>query len=513
MSKARVLDFPERFNAADFFVDRAVREYGWGTRAAFRYRGQSVTFAHTADMVAHAAGALLEAGVRAEQRVLLVLPDSPDFTAAFFGAIKAGIVPVPVHTLIGPDDLRYYLNDSGAAALIVHQDFVEKLTHVLPPLTIVAGDGSDFERRLRGATPLREAAPTHPDDMAFWLYTSGSTGRPKGAVHLQRDMVYGADLYAIPTQRLTPDDRIFSASKMFFAYGLGNTLYCPLRAGACAILAPERSTPEMCLRTIEKERPTVFYAVPTLYAAILNHAESARQYDTSSLRLAVSAGEALPAEIFRRFQDRFGVEILDGIGSTEMVHVFISNRPGDCRPGSSGRLVDGYDARIVDDEGHDVAPGETGNLLISGCSAAAFYWRKAAQTRATMLGEWLRTGDKYRQDADGYYWYCGRSDDMLRVGAQWVSPVEVEGALLEHPAVLECAVASVVGPDGLAHPRAFVVLRGGVEASPELGEEMRAFLRGRVAHHKVPRDVEFVRELAKTATGKIQRFKLRERQP
>jgi len=510
MSKARLLDFPDRFNAAEFFVDRAISEHGWGLRTAFRYRGQSITYQETADLVARAASALLEAGLRPEQRVLLALPDSPDFAAAFFGAIKAGIIPVPVHTLIGPDELRYYLEDSSAAALMIHQDLVERLRSALPPLTIVAGDDSDFERRLQTTTPVRDAAPTHPDDIAFWQYTSGSTGQPKGAVHLQRDMVYGADLYAIPTQRLTVEDRIFSASKMFFAYGLGNSLYCPLRAGACAILAPERPTPEMCLRTIEQERPTVFYAVPTLYAAILNYAESARRYDTSSLRLAVSAGEALPAQVFRRFYDRFGVEILDGIGSTEMVHVFISNRPGECRPGSSGRLVVGYDARIVDDDGHNVAPGEIGNLLISGGSAAAFYWRKAEQTRATMLGEWLRTGDKYRQDADGYYWHCGRSDDMMRVAAQWVSPMEVEGALLEHPAVLECAVAALAGPDGIGHPRAFVVLRDGCTGSPELGEEMRAFLRARLAHHKVPHAVQFVAELAKTATGKIQRFKLRQ---
>ncbi len=509
MSKARWLDFPDRFNAAEFFVDRAVQR-GWGLRNAFRHRGQSITFQETADLVARAAGALLASGLRAEQRMLLVLPDCPDFAAAFFGAIKAGIIPIPVHTLIGPGDLHYYLDDSAAAGVIVHQDLVERLGPALPPLTMVAGEGGDFERRLQEAAPLRDAAPTHPDDIAFWQYTSGSTGQPKGAVHLQRDMVYGADLYAIPTQRLTAEDRIFSASKMFFAYGLGNSLYCPLRVGACAILAPERPTPEMCLRVIEQERPTVFYAVPTLYAAILNHAESARKYDTSSLRLAVSAGEALPAEIFRRFQERFGVEILDGIGSTEMVHVFISNRPGECRPGSSGRLVEGYDARIVDDDGHDVAPGEIGNLLIAGASAAAFYWRKAAQTRSTMLGEWLRTGDKYRQDADGYYWYCGRSDDMMRVAAQWVSPVEVEGALLEHPAVLECAVAAPASPDGFGHPQAFVVLRDGYAASLELGEEMRAFLRARLAHHKVPHAVEFVAELAKTATGKIQRFKLRQ---
>jgi benzoate-CoA ligase len=285
-----------------------------------------------------------------------------------------------------------------------------------------------------------------------------------------------------------------------------------MRAGAMSVLVPEKSTPEVCLRTIHEERPTVFYAVPTLYAAILNVPDADKRFDTSSLRLAVSAGEALPAELYRRFQERFGVEIIDGIGSTEMVHVFISNRPGEVRPGSSGKVVPGYSARIVDEAGRDVAPGETGSLLVSGGSAAAFYWRKAAATRRTMLGEWLATGDKYRQDADGYYWYCGRSDDMMKVGAQWVSPVEVEMVLMEHPAVLECAVTTVTGGDGIEHPRAFVVLRAGHAATAPTApteDELRAFLRERIAHHKVPHSVQFVNELYKTATGKVQRFRLR----
>ena len=505
-----MLDFPARFNAAEYFVDRAVRERGWAGRVAFRCRGRDITYQQTAEIVDRAAGVLLGMGLRPEQRVLLALHDSPEFVAAFFGAIKAGIVPVPIHTLIGPEELRYYLDDSGASALIVHADIAERLHAALPPRTVIAGDGagdgSEFEQRVAAAMPVPIAAHTHPDDMAFWQYTSGSTGRPKAAVHLQRDMVYGAELYAIPVQQLTPDDRIYSASKMFFAYGLGNSLYCPLRAGAMSVLAPERSTPEVCLRTIHEERPTVFYAVPTLYAAILNVPAAAQRFDTSSLRLAVSAGEALPAELYRRFKERFGVEIIDGIGSTEMVHVFISNRPGEVRPGSSGKLVSGYAARIVDEQGQDVAPGETGDLLVSGGSAAAFYWRKAAATRRTMLGEWLATGDKYRQDADGYYWYCGRSDDMMRVGAQWVSPVEVEAVLLEHPAVLECAVTTVTGADSVEHPRAFVVLRAGYAAT---ADELRTFLRVRIAHHKVPHSVHFVPELYKTATGKIQRYRLR----
>jgi benzoate-CoA ligase len=502
---------PERFNAAAFFVDANISE-GRGARCAFRYRGASISYAEVAAGVARAAQGLLDHGLRAEDRVLLVLPDCPQFAYAFFGAIKAGIVPVPVHTMVGPEELRYYLEDSAARALMVHEDFTDKLRDALPARTIVASDSpaSPFSQLMAAARPLAEPAPTHRDDMAFWLYTSGSTGRPKGAVHLQRDMVYAADLYAVPTQQLTAADRIYSASKMYFAYGLGNSLYCPFRVGACSILVPERPNPEICLRTIVEERPTHFFAVPTLYAAILNHCDAANHPgDTSSLRLAVSAGEALPAELYRRFRARFSAELLDGIGSTEMLHIFITNRVGDVRPGASGKPVDGYRARIVDEEDHDVQPGEIGNLWISGGSAAAFYWRKAEQTRRTMRGEWMVTGDKYRQDADGYYWYCGRSDDMLRAGAQWISPVEVEGALITHPAVAECAVASATGSDGLSYPKAFVVLRNDILPSPALADELKAAVRERLAHYKTPREIAFLAELPKTATGKIQRFKLR----
>jgi benzoate-CoA ligase len=411
---------------------------------------------------------------------------------------------VPLHTLVGPEELRYYLEDSGAKGLFVHPLFAERLRSALPGHAVIVDEA--WERRVSAATPLLDAAPTHRDDMAFWLYTSGSTGRPKGAVHLQRDMVYSADWYAVPVQGLTMNDRIFSASKMFFAYGLGNSLYCPFRAGACAVLVPERPSAERCLEVIAQERPTLFFAVPTLYAAILAVPEAEKRYDLSSLRLAVSAGEALPAELYRRFREQFGVEILDGLGSTEMLHVFITNRAGEVRPGSSGRLVPGYRARIVDENGADVPRGGTGNLWVSGPSAAAFYWRKAEQTRRTMRGEWLVTGDKYRQDADGFYWYCGRADDMLKVGAQWVSPMEVEAALIAHPAVLECAVVAATDGQGLTYPKAFAVLRPGCAAT---AEELQAFLRDALPRFKTPREILFVAELPKTPTGKIQRFKLR----
>jgi benzoate-CoA ligase len=497
------IQLPERFNAADFFVEGNLRA-GRASRTAFRYQGRSYTYQETSDLVSHAAAALREMGLLPEQRILLILPDSPDFVALFFGAIKAGIVPVPLHTLVGPEELRYYLEDSSAKAVFVHPLFVERLQPALPPETVLAGEA--WEQRLAATRPMQESAATHRDDMAFWLYTSGSTGRPKGAVHLQRDMVYSADWYAVPVQGLTAEDRIFSASKMFFAFGLGNSLYCPFRVGACSVLLPERPTAERCLEVIQQERPTIFYAVPTLYAAILSVPDAEKRYDLSSLRLAVSAGEALPAELYRRFLERFGVEILDGIGSTEMLHVFITNRAGEVRPGSIGRPVPGYRARIVDDQGMDLPRGEVGNLWISGPSAAAFYWRKVEQTRQTMRGEWLVTGDKYRQDDGGFYWYCGRADDMLKVGAQWVSPMEVEAALIAHQAVLESAVVAASDPQGLTYPKAFVVLRSGCSAT---AGELLAWLQETLPRFKVPREILFVDELPKTATGKIQRFKLR----
>jgi benzoate-CoA ligase len=345
--------------------------------------------------------------------------------------------------------------------------------------------------------------------MAFWLYSSGSTGAPKGCVHLQRDMVVCAELYAKGILGITAADRCFSVAKLFFAYGLGNALYCPLAVGATAILLPEHPTPLRVYSIIERYRPTLFFSVPTSYAMLLAHTRDKPDFDLSSIRHAVSAGEALPAPLFRRFKERFGVEILDGIGSTEILHIFITNRPGAVRPGSSGQLVPGYEARIVDEEDRPVAAGEIGNLLISGDSTCAYYWNHHEKSRATIEGRWIRTGDKYYVDEDGYYWYAGRTDDMLKPGGIWVSPIEIEAALVEHEAVLECAVVGREDDDGLTKPLAFVVLREGHEGTTELGWALQKFVRDRLPDYKRPRRVEFVPALPKTATGKIQRFKLR----
>ncbi len=363
---------------------------------------------------------------------------------------------------------------------------------------------------MQGASATLEAASTNKDDSAFWLYSSGSTGFPKGCVHLQHDMSYCTEYYAKPVLGIKEDDITFSAAKLFFAYGLGNGLYFPFGVGASTVLYPGRPLAEDMFKVVQQNRPTIFFGVPTLYASMLALPDAEKRFDFSSVRVCVSAGESLPADILRRWQEKFHVDILDGIGSTEILHIFISNRAGEIRPGSTGKLVPGYEALITDESGHAVAQGEIGNLLIRGDSTAAYYWNKHEKTKDTMNGHWIHTGDKYYQDTDGYYWYGGRSDDMLKVGGQWVSPVEVEAALIAHPAVLECAVVGDMDADKLIKPRAYVVLNAGYEASPALADELKAFVKQRLAAFKYPRWIDFVAELPKTATGKIQRFKLRE---
>jgi len=373
-----------------------------------------------------------------------------------------------------------------------------------------AGNTFDFEQLLSGASDALTAAPTSRDDAAFWLYSSGSTGFPKGCVHLQHDMHCCAELYAKPILRLSADDITFSAAKLYFAYGLGNGLYFPLAVGGSAIHFAGRVTPEAAFRVIAEQRPTVFFSVPTLYAAMLAMPDAASRFDTSSLRLCVSAGESLPADLYNRWRDRFGTEILDGIGSTEVLHIFISNVPGQVVPGSTGRPVPGYEALLADEEGNPVTRGEIGNLLIAGDSTCSQYWNKHERTKNTILGAWIQTGDKYYQDDAGNYWYCGRSDDMLKVSGQWVSPVEVEGALIAHTSVLEAAVVGRADDDGLIKPQAFVVLKDGEQPGDELAEALKQHVKTTLTPVKYPRWIVFVAELPKTATGKIQRYKLRE---
>ncbi len=518
------LDLPEAYNAAAAFLDGALAR-GWSERIAIHMAGGDWTYAQVAEAANRAGNALRALGVEMEQRVALLVYDSPQFAAAFFGAIKIGALPVPTNTQLRPADYQYMLNDSRARVLVVEADLWAQLAPLrgeLPFLRHVAvihrgasaeadvGNTYDFDRLLAGAHPDLEVAPTTRDDAAFWLYSSGSTGFPKGCVHLQHDMYCCAELYAKPILQLQPDDITFSAAKLYHAYGLGNGLYFPLAVGASAVHFPGRITPDAAFETIARYRPTIFFGVPTLFAAMLAMPDAAARYDTSSLRVCVSAAEPLPADIFNRWRDRFGVEILDGIGSTEILHIFISNLPGKAIAGSSGSVVPGYSALIADEQGQPVPQGEIGNLLISGDSICSQYWNKHERTKATIVGSWIHTGDKYYQDTEGNYWYCGRSDDMLRVSGQWVSPAEVEGALISHPSVLEAAVVGRLDASGLTKPHAFVVLKEGQVPSEELARELQEHVKATLVPYKYPRWIVFVPELPKTATGKIQRYLLRD---
>jgi benzoate-CoA ligase len=519
MWTAGELGVPRLFNVATYFVDRQI-DAGRGEHVAIECGDDRISYDRVAECVNRFGSALrTELDVRPEERVALLLHDSPEFAYAFFGTIKIGAIAVPLNTLLKADDYRHLLVDSGAVVLVVSAALLP-IVQTLPRQTlrrlrqiVVVGpapaDAISFEDLLARGNPSLDPEPTTSDDAAFWLYSSGSTGAPKACVHLHHDMVVCAQTFAKHVLGITASDRCFSVAKLFFAYGLGNALYFPFSVGATTVLMPGPPAAARVYEIIERHRPTLFFSVPTGYAMLLA-APRDREFDLSSIRLAVSAGEALPPALFHRFADRFGLELLDGIGSTEALHMFIANRPGGLRPGSSGQIVPGYDARVLDDEGQPVAVGEVGNLWISGDSVCAGYWNKHDKTRETMQGAWLKTGDQYHCDADGYYWYAGRSDDMLKVGGQWVSPIEVENAVLLDAGVQECAVVGYDDGDGLTKPIAFVVLKQDVAGTPERAAALEEFVRSQIADYKRPRRIHFVSELPKTATGKIQRFKLRE---
>src|SRR5213080_2039201 len=508
---------PAQFNVAAWFVDRNVTE-GRGASPAFLYEHRTLTYADVQELVNRTGNALLELGVEMETRVLMLCLDAPEFIGTFWGAIKIGAVPVPVNTLMRTADYLYFLSDSRAKVAVISAPLLaeaapalvdaKRLKHVL----IAGGSHGPFmsyEDRIGRASATLEAAPTSRDDAAFWQYSSGSTGFPKGAVHLHHDMAVCCETYGKQVLGIQPTDRVFSAAKLFFAYGLGATGFLPMSVGAQAMLYPQRPTPEGVFEAITRYRPTLFFGIPTLFAAMLAVKDAEKRFDASSLRLCVSAGEALPEELYNRWRERFGVEIVDGIGTTEIGYIFISNRPGHTRPGSTGVAVPGYELAIVDDDGRPVPRGEIGNIRVKGDSTMAYYWNKHEKTKDTLFGPWIQTGDKYYQDADGYYWYCGRSDDMLKVGGIWVSPVEVEGTLVRHAAVLEAAVVGREDTDRLVKPHAYVVLKDPAAADDKLADELKAFVKDKIAPYKYPRWIEFVTDLPKTATGKIQRFKLR----
>jgi benzoate-CoA ligase len=509
---------PHPYNAAYDLIERNLRA-GRGDKLAYVDDRARATFAQLGALANRAGNALLALGLVPEQRVVLAMHDSIAWAAVFLGAIKAGIVPIAVNTLLTPKDYRYILDDSRAGALVVSAPLLAAFEQAIQEggraalrEIVVAGDAQPSYRRLdemmASASDALEPARTTGDDACFWLYSSGSTGAPKGTVHAHSSMIQTAELYARPVVGIRDDDIVFSAAKLFFAYGLGNALSFPLSVGATTILMAERPTPAAVFKRLVEHRATIFYGVPTLYAAMLVSPDFPAK-DTLHLRRCISAGEPLPADIGRRFRERTGVDILDGIGSTEMLHIFLSNRADDVRFGTTGVAVPGYELRIVDERGQDVADGEQGELLIKGPTAAMHYWNNRPKSRATFLGEWTRSGDKYRRDDAGYYVYCGRNDDMLKVSGIWVSPVEVEAAIITHPAVLEAAVVGWQDGDGLTKPRAFVVLRPSHSPSGGLAEEIQAHVKSQLAPYKYPRRIEFIAELPKTATGKIQRFKLR----
>ncbi len=511
-----IVDIPRRYNAAVDLVERNLIA-GRGDKIAYIDDAGRYTYGDLARRVNRAANALAGLGLEMEQRVMLLHVDGIDFPSVFLGAIKAGIVPVAANTLLTTDDYRFMLEDSRARALIVSEQLlpaVAPLLGTLPHLKHVIVSGREghghvhLQALMAQSGDAFSAAPTTRDDACFWLYSSGSTGTPKGTVHIQSSLIQTAELYAKPILGIRESDVVFSAAKLFFAYGLGYALTFPLAVGATAVLMAERPTPASVFDRLKRHKPTIFYGVPTLFGAMLASGDLPDRSELA-LRVCTSAGEALPAHIGQRWSERFGVEILDGIGSTEMLHIFLSNRPGAVRYGTTGTPVPGYELRLLDEAGGEAAPGTLGDLHICGPTSAACYWNNRARSLSTFVGGWTKSGDKYSRDTDGYYTYGGRSDDMLKVSGMYVSPFEVEAALMTHEAVLECAVIGCEDEQSLIKPKAFVVLRQDVSAGDALAEAMKAHVKARLAPYKYPRWIEFVSELPKTATGKIQRFKLR----
>ncbi len=510
-------EIPDKLNIAVELVDKNL-QLGRGKKVAICYQDQELTYEDVYKSVNKAGNALKNLGISLEDRVLVLVFDCPEFVASFFGAIKIGAVPIPTNTLLKPKDYLYLLNDSRAKVAVVSEDLAPLVEEVrnelryLQHLVVVgnAGPGQlSYDELVSGASDELVPADTGKDDPAFWLYSSGTTGFPKGTVHLQHDILVACELYGKGILNISENDITFSIAKLFFAYGLGNGLYFPFYVGGSTVLYPDRFVPYTYYDLIKKYKPTLFFGVPTAYGAMLQAADSIPDKDLSSVRYCVSAGEALPKAIFEAWKNKFNLIILDGIGSTEITHIFISNRPDDYKPGTSGKPVPGYEAKIVDLEGNKLPEGEVGTLMIKGDSIAAYYWNKHEKTKETFYGPWINTGDQYYVDPEGYYTYVGRGDDMIKAGGIWVSPVEVESTIMEHPAVLECGVVGAVDQDNLIKPKAYVVLKEGISATDELTTELKAFVKERIAIYKYPRWIEFTPQLPKTATGKIMRFMLR----
>ncbi len=514
------------YNAVTDLVDAPVAR-GLGEKNAFIDTDRALTYGELQARTCAFAAALLDLGLRPEERLALLLPDTVDFPVAFWGGVRAGIVVLPLNTLLTSEQYAYIIGDSRASGIVIAAPFVQSLVPVLDRLprlrSIIlvgasAADKAAFAGRdvrdfaeLSGCRSMEPfVAPTLSDEVAFWMYTSGSTGEPKGVKHVHTTPVAAARLMGRHVIGIREDDIVFSAAKLFFSYGMGNAMAFPLSVGATTVLLPQRPTAEAVFDLMRRRRPTVFYGVPTLYASLLAHKDMRHGAGSDRLRLCISAGEALPAELGRRWRNACGVDVLDGIGSTEMFQTFLSNRPGDVRYGTTGKPVPGYELKIVDEAGVEVAAGDIGELIVRGPTAGEGYWNQRQKSRRTFAGEWTFTGDKYFRDADGYFHYCGRTDDMFKVSGMWVSPFEVEAALASHEAVLEAAVIGKEDADGLIKPKAFIVLRNGFAADERLLETLRVHVKSSAGPWKYPRWIDIRRDLPRTATGKLQRFKLRE---
>lgn len=517
------LNLPRRFNAAEYFIDRHVEE-GRGEKTAIYYENQTHTYQQLLENVNRAANMFRSLDVLMENRVMILLRDMPEVIFSFFGAVKMGAVPIPTNILMKSQDFLYMLNDSRASVLVVDSVFLPEIEKIVDQAgflkdIVVVGEGDhgyhSFEHLMADASTQFEAAETTLDDAAFWLYSGRDPEKPMGAVHHHSHMVYCSEAYARGILGMTEKDRVMG-SFLFFAYGLGNSVYFPLAVGGSTILTSHRPLPELIYQDLVKFRPTLFFTVPTLLGALADYKKTCRRSGkdlppVESLRACISSAEILSPEIYHRFREAFSVEILDGTGSTEICHIFLSNRFGEVKPGSTGKVVPGYQARLLDEDGQPVRRGDIGHLLVSGGSIASAYWNQREETKANMQGEWFVTGDRYLVDEDGFFFFRGRSDDMLRVGGKWLAPLEVENTLNRHPALAESAVVGYKDKDELIKPYAFVVLKAGYSPSEHLEEEIKAFVKEKIAAYKYPRWVTFIDSLPKTAGGKIQRFLLQER--
>lgn len=509
------MELPEEFNLTNALIDAHVAK-GRGDRIAIYYQDQRLTYRDVQRLVNKAGNALASIGTEMENRVAILMHDSPDWIACFFGAIKIGAVPIPLNTMMTPSDYEYILNDSRAKTIIVNDSFLKPIEEVADNLRhlrniVVVGENAgkhlSYKELVDVASPELEAASTHRDEPGYWWYTSGSTGTPKGTVHLQHDLMYLGKYFGEDHLGLREEDIVFTIAKLFFSFGTG-VLGAGLYTGAPVVLMTERPLPDKVLEAITKYKPTVFLGVPSFFANLLE-VDNIDRNALSSIRSCHSGGEQLPAQLYERFKQRFGIELLDVMGSTEIAGAFLGSKAGKVKPGSVGQVLPGHEAKLLDEEGREVPTGEIGELYIKGEASSPCYWNKHQKTKETMVGEWIRTGDIFRKDEEGYFWSQGRVDDVIKAGGIKVSPTEVEATLLQHPAVAEAAIVGAPDKDGLTKPKAFVVLRSGYQSSPDLARELQQHIKDRLAPYNYPRWVEFATELPRTTSGKIQRFKLR----